>query len=176
MDDSEINLKVAQGLLEPLKMNIDLCDSGMNALEMIQKKEYNIIFMDHMMPVMDGVDTAKAIRQMDGDYYKNVPIIALTANAVVEAKEEFIAAGMNDFVAKPIDLNEITTKIRVWLPDSLIVKKTSSQTDISGKGATGKEAESRKTENKNEGIGMDLGLKDFAICSNGEEKERRNCY
>lgn len=130
VDDSEINLKVAQGLLEPLKMNIDLCDSGIHALEMIQKKEYNIIFMDHMMPVMDGVDTAKAIRQMDGDYYKNVPIIALTANAIVEAKEEFIAAGMNDFVAKPIDLKEITTKIRIWLPDSLIVKKTSSKIEV----------------------------------------------
>ncbi|MGN0316376.1 MAG: histidine kinase N-terminal 7TM domain-containing protein [Lachnospira sp.] len=134
VDDSEINLKVAAGLLQPLQMKIDTCTSGKAALRMIKNKKYHIIFMDHMMPEMDGVETAQLIREEGGEYYKTAPIIALTANAIVEAKEEFIKAGMNDFIAKPIDLKEITTKIKRWLPDELILKDKSEVVVKASKG------------------------------------------
>lgn len=120
VDDNEMNLKVACGLLEPLKMHIDTADSGKNALALVQKNHYHIIFMDHMMPVMDGIETTEHIRDMDDEYYKNVPIIALTANALMDAREKFKAAGMDDFVAKPIEMNDICSKIKHWLPRALI--------------------------------------------------------
>ncbi|MGN0344757.1 MAG: histidine kinase N-terminal 7TM domain-containing protein [Lachnospiraceae bacterium] len=121
VDDNEMNLKVATGLLEPLKMHIDTADSGRRALQLVSQKQYHMIFMDHMMPVMDGIETTERIRAMDGEYYKNVPIIALTANALMDAREKFKAAGMDDFVAKPIEMSEICSKIKHWLPRALVV-------------------------------------------------------
>ncbi|MCR5271816.1 MAG: response regulator [Lachnospiraceae bacterium] len=122
VDDNSMNLKVATGILAPLKMQIDTAESGSEAIKKMTNKKYHIIFMDHMMPVMDGVETTQKIRETDDEYFKEVPIIALTANALSGAKEEFIAAGMNDFVAKPIDVKEITSKIKTWLPRNIIKK------------------------------------------------------
>ncbi|MDE6365885.1 MAG: response regulator [Lachnospiraceae bacterium] len=122
VDDNEMNLKVAKGLLQPLQMNIDTASSGKTALKMVQSKQYHIVFMDHMMPVMDGVETTQKMRALEDAYIQNMPIIALTANAVMGARESFKEAGMNDFVAKPIELKDICSKIRAWLPNDLIVK------------------------------------------------------
>ncbi len=130
VDDNEMNLKVAKGLLQPLQMNIDTANSGKRAIEMVQAKKYHIVFMDHMMPVMDGVETTQNIRQLDDPYFQQMPIIALTANAVTGARETFQKAGMNGFVPKPIELKDICSKIRTWLPKELI-HKTSAP--ISGK-------------------------------------------
>ena len=121
VDDNEINLEVAAGLLEPLNMQIDTADSGRRALQMIEKKKYHLIFMDHMMPVMDGVETTEKIRQTDDEYHRTVPIIALTANALMDAREKFAKAGMNDFVAKPIEMKEICKCLKKWLPEEMIV-------------------------------------------------------
>ena len=122
VDDNQMNLKVATGLLEPLKMHIDTAESGKQALEMVQRTKYHLIFMDHMMPGMDGVETTREIRKLDDDYYKHVPIIALSANALMDARKRFIEAGMDDFVAKPIEMKEICAKLQRWLPRELIVK------------------------------------------------------
>ena len=122
VDDNQMNLKVATGLLEPLKMHIDTAESGKQALEMVQRTKYHLIFMDHMMPGMDGVETTREIRKLDDDYYKYVPIIALSANALMDARKRFIEAGMDDFVAKPIEMKEICAKLQRWLPRELIVK------------------------------------------------------
>ena len=121
VDDNEINLEVTEGLLEPLHMQIDLADSGKKALRMIENKKYHMIFMDHMMPVMDGIETTERIRRTDSEYCRNVPIIALTANALMDAREKFARAGMNDFVAKPIEMKEICKCIRKWLPEDLVI-------------------------------------------------------
>ena len=121
VDDNEINLEVTEGLLEPLNMQIDLAESGKKALQMIGKKKYHMIFMDHMMPVMDGIETTERIRKLPDEYCHTVPIIALTANALMDAREKFAKAGMNDFVAKPIEMKEICKCIRKWLPQELIV-------------------------------------------------------
>ena len=121
VDDNAVNLTVARGLLEPLKMKIDTAVSGKEAVEKIENKKYDVIFMDHMMPEMDGVETTHIIRRLLG---KNgeVPIIALTANAVDGTKELFIREGMDDFVAKPIELKVITAKLKKWLPAEKIQK------------------------------------------------------
>ena len=120
VDDNEMNQKVAVGLLEPLAMKIDLADNGKQALSMIEQKKYDIIFMDHMMPVMDGVEATKLLRAKEGEYYRNVPVIALTANVITQAREEFKQAGMNDFAAKPIKLKEICAVLKKWLPEQLL--------------------------------------------------------
>lgn len=120
VDDNEMNRKVALGLLEPLRMQIDTADNGKTALAKIARKRYDLIFMDHMMPVMDGVEATKVLRGMEDEYSKNVPVVALTANVIAEAREQFREAGMNDFAAKPIKLREITAILRRWLPQEYI--------------------------------------------------------
>ena len=125
VDDTEMNLKVAIGLLEPLHLQIDTAENGKCAVQMVQKQQYDIVFMDHMMPVMDGIEATKAIRELEGDYYQKLPIVALTANATTEAQESFRENGLNDFVAKPIKMREICRCIRRWLPEEKIYSSES---------------------------------------------------
>ncbi len=115
VDDNTTNLQVAQGLMSPYRMQIDVSSSGFEAIEMVRKTHYDAIFMDHMMPEMDGIETARLIRSLDGDYYRQVPIIALTANAMSDAREQFLEAGMNDFVAKPIEMQELHRVIKKYI-------------------------------------------------------------
>lgn len=128
VDDNAINLTVARGLLEPLKMQIDTAESGKEAIDKIIENQYDVVFMDHMMPAMDGVETTRVIRRMLGAKGK-LPIIALTANAVDGTREMFIREGMDDFVAKPIELKVITAKLKRWLPAEKIIK----QNKVAGK-------------------------------------------
>lgn len=121
VDDNPINLTVAEGLLEPLKLQIDTAASGKEAIGKISLVKYDIILMDHMMPELDGVETTHIIRRFYKEY-DDVPIIALTANAVSGTKEMFLAEGMNDFVAKPIELRILTSKIKCWLSPEKIEK------------------------------------------------------
>ena len=120
VDDNLVNRKVAAGLMRPFAMQVDTAKSGEEAIRMVQEKEYHLIFMDHMMPDMDGVETTHVIRSLEGEYYQKVPIIALTANALSGVKEMFLAEGMNDFVAKPINIKELSEKILTWLPFELL--------------------------------------------------------
>lgn len=120
VEDNPVNVRVAQGLLKPLKLQIDVAENGLVALGKVQEKKYDIVLMDHMMPVMDGIEASKKIREMEEEYYKRVPIIALTANAITGAKEEFLEAGMNDFVSKPIQIEMMLKILRKWLPEKLI--------------------------------------------------------
>ncbi len=121
VDDNAVNLKVASGLMEPYKFNIDTALSGFEAIKLVQNKRYDIVFMDHMMPEMDGIDTSIAIRKLDGDYYKNLPIVALTANAVVGARELFIKEGLSDFLSKPIELAKLNEVLMHWLPSEKLL-------------------------------------------------------
>lgn len=138
VDDNEMNRKVAVGLLEPLQMQIDTAINGKNALSMIQKKEYDLVFMDHMMPVMDGVEATRSLRAMEGEYYQKLPVIALTANAMKEAQQLFLEAGMNGFVSKPIQMKQICRVIREWLPQDLI--ETSRDDSMIGENQVREEA------------------------------------
>ncbi len=121
VDDNAVNLTVAEGILEPLKMKIDTVTSGKAAVDKISKFHYDIVFMDHMMPELDGVETTHIIRRFHPEY-NDVPIIALTANAMEGTKEMFCREGMNDFVAKPIELRLLAAKLKKWLPIEKIRK------------------------------------------------------
>lgn len=120
VDDNEMNLTVALGLLEPLDMTIETAANGRDAVEKITANRYDIVFMDHMMPIMDGVEATQKVREKEGEYFSNLPIIALSANVLPEAQNAFLEAGMNDFVAKPIKMNEICRALRKWLPAGLV--------------------------------------------------------
>lgn len=146
VDDNEMNLKVAKGLLAPLQMQMDTAENGKQALDMICSKKYDLIFMDHMMPVMDGIETTKKLREMSDEYSKTVPVIALTANAIMEARQQFFDAGMNDFVAKPIDLKDICMKIRQWLPAEYIIENEPGSTFSVPKKQTGKKSNNMSME------------------------------
>lgn len=122
VDDNEVNLKVAEGILAPLEMKVDKALSGKQALKMIEDKHYDLILMDHMMPDLDGIETTRIIRRFH-EKYDNVPIIALTANVVEEMRAAFLVEGMNDFVAKPIKSDVIVAKIRQWLSPQKIEPK-----------------------------------------------------
>ena len=158
VDDNQINLTVAEGLLEPLKMNIDTVISGKDAINKIGSKKYDIIFMDHMMPEIDGVETTHIIRRFYNEY-ADVPIIALTANAVEGVREMFIKEGMNDFVAKPIELRNIVAIIRRWLPKEKI--KSISEKDKKAENGSADDEEKLNIE------GLDV---DYAMKLVGSEK------
>ncbi len=116
VDDTEINLKVAAGLMQPYHMQIITADSGKAAISMLRSKDIDLVFMDHMMPEMDGVEATGIIRETEGEYYKKLPVIALTANAVSGVREMFIGAGFNDFIAKPIELPALDRVLKKWIP------------------------------------------------------------
>jgi CheY-like chemotaxis protein len=115
VDDIETNLKVGEGLLRLYGTSIDTCLSGISAIEAVKSKEYDLVLMDHMMPEMDGVETVKIIRSMGGKY-ADLPIVALTANAIVGAREMFLANGFNDFLSKPIEVYKLNGILAKWIP------------------------------------------------------------
>jgi signal transduction histidine kinase/CheY-like chemotaxis protein len=137
VDDIATNLKVVEGLLAPYHATIDTCMNGLQAVELVkravsEKREYDIVFMDHMMPGMDGIETTTAIRTWEKDQQKNgvmrnrTPIIALTANAVVGMREMFIENGFNDFISKPIDVSKMNEILDHWIPEEKKEKETES--------------------------------------------------
>jgi signal transduction histidine kinase/HPt (histidine-containing phosphotransfer) domain-containing protein/ActR/RegA family two-component response regulator len=115
VDDIPTNLRVLEGLLAPYGMLVDTCASGEEAIELARGGGYDVVFMDQMMPGMDGIEAAGHIRAMGGQA-GSVPIIALTANAVRGAKEMLLSSGFSDFVSKPIDLSRLHAVLVAWLP------------------------------------------------------------
>jgi CheY-like chemotaxis protein len=133
VDDIESNLEVARGLLELYQINIDTASGGKEAIEMVQKNPYDLVFMDHMMPGMDGIEATAAIRKWEAEQRgknkypefpketpevspKGIPIIALTANAISGMREMFLENGFNDYISKPIELNNLDETMALWLP------------------------------------------------------------
>ncbi len=107
VDDNKMNLFIAKELMKPYHFHVDTAMGGDVAIEMAGKERYDLIFMDHMMPGKDGVETMEDIRNLDTDCVKGVPIVALTANAIDGAKEELMKAGFDDYLAKPIDTRQL---------------------------------------------------------------------
>jgi CheY-like chemotaxis protein/HPt (histidine-containing phosphotransfer) domain-containing protein len=131
VDDISTNLKVAEGLMLPYKMHVDLRLSGSAAIEAVKKNLYDLVLMDHMMPEMDGVETTKLIREMGSEnpHYINLPIVALTANAISGTKEMFLSNGFNDFLSKPIDIIKLNAILAKWLPKEKQEKLTAKVVD-----------------------------------------------
>jgi CheY-like chemotaxis protein len=116
VDDFVSNLDVAAGMLRKYKMHVDCVESGKDAVERIAAGTpvYNVIFMDHMMPGMDGIEATKRIRAIGTDYAKNVPIIALTANAMAGNEQMFLDNGFNSFLPKPFNIKLLDKVIKQW--------------------------------------------------------------
>lgn len=131
VDDNEMNIKVALGLLGPLRMQIDTVNNGKKAVEAVKSKKYDLVFMDHMMPVMDGVEATKIIRSLENEYFRKLPIIALSANVTEEARDEFSSCGMKGFLAKPIKMKEVCKLLLDILPGEMIQPVTlTAETDM----------------------------------------------
>jgi CheY-like chemotaxis protein len=114
VDDVETNIFVARGLMMPYMLDIDSADCGIDAIEKVKSGNvYDIIFMDHMMPNMDGIETTQNLREMG--YIK--PIVALTANAVAGQAEIFLGNGFDDFIAKPIDIRRLNVVLNKLVRD-----------------------------------------------------------
>lgn len=116
VDDNLMNIRVLEGLLRPYKIKVSMATSGAEALEKIDSMSYDFIFMDHMMPEMDGIETLHRIRQKQGNYFKKIPVVALTANAIGGMREVFLEEGFQDFMAKPIELSVLERVLRRNLP------------------------------------------------------------
>ena len=129
VDDNAMNLAVAQDLLRKTKLQIDVASSGAECLEMLKRKEYHLICMDHMMPGMDGVQTLQAIRELEGNPSRDIPVIALTANAVVGAKEFYLDAGFEDYLTKPIEPEKLEEMMIKYLPKELVYLSEDENTD-----------------------------------------------
>jgi signal transduction histidine kinase/CheY-like chemotaxis protein len=117
VDDIITNLTVAEGLLAPYKIQIDCCTGGLQAVRLVEKNRYDIVLMDHMMPGMDGIEAAKAIRSLNTEHSQGLIIIALTANAVSGMREMFLQNGFDDYLSKPIELNKLDRLLRKWIPE-----------------------------------------------------------
>ena len=119
VDDMVTNLAVAEALLSTMAVVPDLAFSGEQALESVQQTEYDLVFMDHMMPVMDGLEATRRIREC-GDHNAKVPIVALTASAISGMREMFLAHQFDDYLPKPIDIKELRRMLYTWLPSERI--------------------------------------------------------
>ncbi len=128
VDDEPMNLTVAKGVFSRYEIEVITAGSGKEAIELTRKNNYDIIFMDHMMPKMDGVEAMKRIRTDLSREKRDVPIVALTANAVSSAKEMFLREGFNGFVSKPIELAELERVLRKVLPASKLKEEEKSYT------------------------------------------------
>jgi len=119
VDDMQTNLDVAFGLLRKYQLQVDVLTSGQAAIDRIKAgaPEYNAIFMDHMMPGMDGIETVDRIRAIGTEYAKKIPIIALTANAIQGTDKMFYAHDFQAFISKPIDVMELDAALRKWVRD-----------------------------------------------------------
>ena len=122
VDDNVMNLELFSRILGDTEVMIDTANNGMEALALLEKNSYHIVFMDHMMPVMDGMEALKKIREKG--LCKNTPVIALTANAVAGEKREYLNAGFDDYLAKPIVGRLLKSMIRMRLPKEMINEKS----------------------------------------------------
>jgi signal transduction histidine kinase/CheY-like chemotaxis protein len=120
VDDNRINQKVAVAYLAKHNIRADTASSGQEALLKIEGKPYDLVFMDHMMPEMDGIEATRRIRSLPGRAGEKIRIIALSANAVMGARESFLEAGMDDFIAKTIDPKELNAVLIKWLPPRMV--------------------------------------------------------
>jgi signal transduction histidine kinase/CheY-like chemotaxis protein/HPt (histidine-containing phosphotransfer) domain-containing protein len=153
VDDITTNLFVARGLLALYRITVETCTTGRKALELVRDNHYDIIFMDHMMPEMDGIETTAAIRaweekqQGKTNSRRQIPIIALTANAVSGMKEMFLSKKFNDFISKPIEGKELEDALIKWLPEEKQIRSDTKKTKNIGEVAR---MDQQKPEFKNQ--------------------------
>lgn len=122
VDDVDMNLKVIKGLLKKTEMQVDTAQSGLKCLECVKNKRYDLIFLDHMMPEMDGIETMQQMKLLASNPNKNTPVIMLTANAIRGAREEYMKAGFTDYLTKPFKQEDLQEMLIKYLGDKTILK------------------------------------------------------
>ena len=147
VDDNRMNLDVFRALLKKTRVRVMTATSGKECLRQVQKQEFDIIFLDHMMPEMDGVETLKQLKALEDNLSKDTPVIALTANAVAGAKEEYIAQGFADYLSKPVQGSTLEKMVRAYLPEKLV------HTGREENGQDKKDAESVRESKEKEAAG-----------------------
>lgn len=120
VDDNLVNRRVFCGLLKQINPSIDSIGSGRECLSCVRKERYDLIFLDHMMPEMDGIETFERMKKLDENLCKDTPVIMLTANAISGAKEQYLSMGFSDFLAKPISQDKLDEILERWLPEEKI--------------------------------------------------------
>jgi CheY-like chemotaxis protein len=120
VDDVQMNLKVFVGLLKSTKIQIDTAINGAEALELVQKQHYDVIFLDHMMPVMDGEEAFRRMKKLEKNPNANTPVVMLTANAVAEARNGYMDEGFSDYMAKPIREEVLLATLKKFLSKELV--------------------------------------------------------
>lgn len=123
VDDNELNVRVAAGLIKPYGVKVDVAYSGEEALGKIKKQEYQLIFLDHMMPGLDGIETLKLVKREIKDF--SVPVIALTANAIRGAKNVYLSEGFTDYLSKPIQTEKLLDILEKYIKNEKITTKSS---------------------------------------------------
>ena len=129
VDDTDMNLTVFVSLLKTTQMRIDTAESGQKGLNLCEVNDYDIIFLDHRMPGMDGVEVLHELKAMKDNHNSRVPLICLTANALSGARQEYIDAGFDDYLTKPIDPDKLEETIEAYLPKELITKVVEEQSE-----------------------------------------------
>ena len=159
VDDNEMNLAVFKALLKHTKMNIVTADSGRQCLEIIKKEPFHIIFMDHMMPEMDGVETLHEMQKLKGSPNEKTPVIALTANAISGAREYYLKEGFADFFSKPMDSDKLERMIVEYLPEGLVHKKEEGAEEGGQENDTAEESGTTAPDRYQEyGISIEKGI------------------
>ena len=173
VDDVTMNLKVVEGLLKATKIQIDTAVSGSECLECVKTTPYQMIFLDHMMPEMDGLETLEHMKNLADNPNAQTPVIMLTANAIVGAKEEYIEAGFTDYLTKPIRETELLEMILKYLPEELVcenggqgIEKSQDAQDMEQPEAGGEGAEPLQRLEQLEGLDVKTGL---IYCMNEED-------
>lgn len=158
VDDVEMNLKVVKELLKITKIQVDTVTSGVECIEKIQKERYDMVFLDHMMPVMDGIETLQMMKKLHNNMNADVPVIMLTANAISGAKEEYLKEGFTDYLSKPIREIELENMLKKYLPDNLI-EMVLVETDIaeSFENETAEEILTKDTKAEKEDVNNEIG-------------------
>ena len=131
VDDNFMNLKVAGNLLSLYEITPDFASGGVEAIEKMQQNHYDIVCMDHMMPQMDGIETFNKLKEKDLIPSDTI-MLMMTANAVVGAKEDYLKVGFTDYISKPIELERMEEKLRMYLPGSMIQNKEKQEDNVSG--------------------------------------------
>jgi signal transduction histidine kinase/CheY-like chemotaxis protein len=116
VDDIVTNLNVAKGLLAPYHMDIQTCTRGSEALELLRRRRFDLVLMDHLMPDMDGVEVVAAIRAMEDETLRNIPVIVLTASAYPGIQDMFLEKGFDDYLAKPLEIGKLNEVMERWIP------------------------------------------------------------
>jgi CheY-like chemotaxis protein len=122
VDDVEMNIKVFKGLLKKTGAKVDEAYSGQECIDKLYENYYDIVFLDHMMPEMDGVETLKIIKEKVDHKNVSTPIVVLTANAIVGAKEQYINDGFVDYLSKPVQQEELIDMVMEYVPSELVKK------------------------------------------------------